>query len=293
MLSYVLIPIVLVLLALLIFSSLVIVRQQTEAIVERFGKYSRTLRPGLNFVIPVIERVAARMSLRVEQLDVAVETKTKDNVFVTVPVSVQYRIIDAQKSYYSLSDYEAQLRSYVFDRVRTTLAKMELDDAFESKDQIAVDIEETLTGSMQAYGFAIVNTLVTDINPDARVRDAMNMINAAQREKEATLSLAEAEKIKAVKLAEAEAESKRLQGEGIANQREAIIAGLIRQYQALQEVGLQNQAQELLILTQYFDTLVEVSHNSSTKTLMLPSNPGGLQGVIDELRNTLVMQENL
>lgn len=233
------------------------------------------------------------MSLRVEQLDVAVETKTKDNVFVTVPVSVQYRIIDAQKSYYSLSDYEAQLRSYVFDRVRTTLAKMELDDAFESKDQIAVDIEETLTGSMQAYGFAIVNTLVTDINPDARVRDAMNMINAAQREKEATLSLAEAEKIKAVKLAEAEAESKRLQGEGIANQREAIIAGLIRQYQALQEVGLQNQAQELLILTQYFDTLVEVSHNSSTKTLMLPSNPGGLQGVIDELRNTLVMQENL
>lgn len=271
-------------------SSLKIVRTQTVYIVERLGKYKKTLSPGLHFIIPVFDKVVSKPSLRIHQLDVVVETKTKDNVFVTIPVMVQYRVIDPVKSYYTLENYQSQLQSYVYDRVRTSVAKLELDRAFESKDEIAMEVEETLKGVMSSYGFEIINTLVTDINPDVRVKESMNSINAAYREREATLALAEADKIKLVKRAEAEAESKRLQGEGIAKQRSAIIEGLVSQYKKLETVGVGDQAQEILLITQYFDTLAEVAKASETKTLMLPSNPGGVSDIINDIRSLTAAQ---
>ncbi|MDO4613919.1 MAG: SPFH domain-containing protein [Actinomycetaceae bacterium] len=269
-------------------SSVFIVRQQTAVIVERLGKFARVANPGLNFKIPIIERIAKRVELRVRQLDLTVETKTHDNVFVTIPVSVQFQVSNAYDSYYRLASPNQQITAYVFDRVRSSLSQLDLDDAFSSKDRIAREIEQTLSQEMDGYGFRIVNTLVTDINPDPTVRASMNSINAAQREREAAISLAEAEKIKVVKQAEADAESKKLQGEGIANQRKAIVDGLVNQYEALRDAGIGSEAQEMLLLTQYFDTLQEIAKHSSTQTLMLPSNPGGVADAMTELRNSLV-----
>lgn len=279
--------IVIILVAVFLYSSLYVVKQQTNYIIERFGKYHRVGKPGLNIKIPVIDKVAKKVPLRIMQLDSTVETKTQDNVFVTIPVSVQYQVQNVVDSYYKLADPERQIQSYVYDRVRTSLAKLDLDDAFSSKDQIALDIETTLSEAMTTYGFTIINTLVTDINPDPTVRASMNAINAAQREREAAISLAEAEKIKIVKQAEADAEYKRLQGEGIAAQRKAIVDGLVEQYESLRDAGIGNEAQELLLLTQYFDTLQEVAKVSNTQTLMLPSNPGGVSDAMTELRNSL------
>ncbi len=272
---------------LLFLGMVFVVQQQTSYIIERFGKFHRVANPGLNFKIPFIDRIAKKVPLRIMQLDSVVETKTLDNVFVSVPVSVQYQVQNVVDSFYRLADPERQIQSYVYDRVRTSLAKLNLDDAFSSKDQIAQDVESTLASAMNAYGFAIINTLVTDINPDPTVRASMNSINAAQREREAAISLAEAEKIKIVKQAEAEAEYKRLQGEGIAAQRKAIVDGLVQQYELLRDAGVGNQAQEMLLLTQYFDTLQEVAKSSNTQTLLLPSNPGGVSDAMAELRNSL------
>lgn len=282
--------IVVILAFLFIWASYRIVRQQTEQIVERFGKYHRTLRPGLNFIIPVVDRTVAIMPLRVLQLDVVVETKTKDNVFITIPVAVQYQITDSQKAYYTLDNYETQIHAYVFDSVRNITANLKLDEAFEAKEEIATSLESTLKESLESYGFSIKNTLVTDINPDEKVRSAMNDINAAQRTREAAIALAEADKIRLVKQAEAEAESKRLQGEGVANQRSAIVEGLVHQYQMMRDAGCTENVQEILLMTQYFDTLSEVSRNSQTKTIMVPSNPGGANNLLQEIRNALLLE---
>ena len=279
--------IITILVILLLLGMVFVVQQQTSYIIERFGKFHRVANPGLNFKIPFIDRIAKKVPLRIMQLDSVVETKTLDNVFVSVPVSVQYQVQNVVDSFYRLADPERQIQSYVYDRVRTSLAKLNLDDAFSSKHQIAQDVESTLASAMNAYGFAIINTLVTDINPDPTVRASMNSINAAQREREAAISLAEAEKIKIVKQAEAEAEYKRLQGEGIAAQRKAIVDGLVQQYELLRDAGVGNQAQEMLLLTQYFDTLQEVAKSSNTQTLLLPSNPGGVSDAMAELRNSL------
>lgn len=280
--------IALVILVLLIAGGMFfVVKQQTNYVIERFGKFHKVALPGLRVKIPFVDQIAKKVPLRIMQLDSVVETKTKDNVFVTIPVSVQYQVQNVVDSYYRLANPERQIQSYVYDRVRTSLAKLDLDEAFSSKDQIAQDVETTLAVAMNAYGFAIINTLVTDINPDPTVRASMNSINAAQREREAAVSLAEAEKIKIVKQAEADAEYKRLQGEGIAAQRKAIVDGLVSQYEALRDAGIGSEAQEMLLLTQYFDTLQEVAKASNTQTLMLPSNPGGVNNAMEELRNSL------
>lgn len=284
-----LVVVLLVVIALLILSGgFFVVRQQTNAVVERFGKFKKISQPGLNFKIPLVDRIAQRVEMRVQQLDLLLETKTKDNVFVSIPVSVQYQVSDTYSSYYSLANPTEQIRAYVFDRVRSSLSQLELDEAFSSKDSIAQEIEISLSEQMSNYGFRIINSLVTDINPDQRVRESMNSINAAQREREAAIQLAEADKIKLVKQAEAEAESKRLQGEGIASQRKAIIEGLVHQYESLRDVGIGEQAQEMLLMTQYFDTLAEVAKSSRTQTLMLPSNPSGMAQMMDDIRTSLV-----
>lgn len=280
--------IIIVIVVLLLASSLFVVKQQTAYVIERLGKFNRVARPGLNIKIPVIERIAKKVELRIRQLDITVETKTHDNVFVTIPVSVQYQVSNAEDSYYRLASPSQQITAYVFDRVRSSLSQLDLDDAFSSKDRIAREIELTLSQEMEGYGFKIVNTLVTDINPDPTVRASMNSINAAQREREAAISLAEAEKIKVVKQAEAEAEYKKLQGEGIANQRKAIVEGLVEQYESLRDAGIGDEAQQMLLLTQYFDTLQEVAKSSNTQTLLLPSNPSGVSEALSEIRNSLL-----
>ncbi|MCI6584190.1 MAG: SPFH domain-containing protein [Mobiluncus sp.] len=287
MMSFIIGLIVVLLIIFLATGSIYVVKQQTNYIIERFGKFHKVALPGLRIKIPIVDRIAKKVPLRIMQLDSVVETKTRDNVFVTIPVSVQYQVQSVADSYYRLANPERQIQSYVYDRVRTSLAKLDLDDAFSSKDQIAQDVETTLSAAMNAYGFAIINTLVTDINPDPTVRASMNSINAAQREREAAISLAEAEKIKIVKQAEADAEYKRLQGEGIAAQRKAIVDGLVEQYESLRDAGIGAEAQEMLLLTQYFDTLQEVAKASNTQTLMLPSNPGGVNDAMTELRNSL------
>lgn len=279
---------VLLLLVCVLFSAIFIVKQQTEAIIERFGKFKRVCSPGLHIKIPVIDRIAKRVERRIQQLDLVVETKTKDNVFVSIPVSVQFQVQDSAASFYSLSNPNQQITSYVFDRVRSSLSQLNLDEAFSSKDTIAQEIEVSLGEQMARYGFKIVNSLVTDINPDKRVRESMNSINAAQREREAAIQLAEADKIKLVKQAEADAESKRLQGEGIALQRRAIVQGLVEQYESLRDAGIGDQAQQILLMTQYFDTLAEVAKYSKSQTLMLPSNPNGVTNTMEEIRNSLV-----
>ncbi|UYG17804.1 SPFH domain-containing protein [Brachybacterium huguangmaarense] len=266
------------------------VHTQENVIVERFGKFARVARPGLNMKVPFIDNTTRPISLRIQQLEVNIESKTKDNVFVTVPVAVQYVIKEEQvvDAYYRLSNPEAQIRSYVFDTVRSALSGLNLDQAFESKDDIARNVEDTLSARMQEFGFNIVNTLVTDISPDSRVRDSMNSINAAQRDRVAAQSLAEADKIKRVTQAEAEAESKRLQGEGVAAQRKAIAMGIAEQYEMLKKVGIENSAEQLLLMTQYFDTMQDIARNGRSNVLYLPSNPGTVGAMGDEIRNAIL-----
>ncbi len=270
-----------------------VVRTQEMVVVERFGKFKRVAKPGLNFKVPLIDKISQPISLRIKQLEVNIESKTKDNVFVTVPVAVQYVIREEQvvDAYYRLSDPEAQIRSYVFDTVRSALSGLDLDRAFESKDDIARNVEETLSHRMQEFGFNIVNTLVTDISPDQRVRDSMNSINAAQRDRVAAQSLAEADKIKRVTQAEAEAESRRLQGEGVAAQRKAIALGIAEQYEMLRKVGIEDTAEQLLLMNQYFDTLQEVARQSRSNVLFMPSNPGAVGGIGDEIRNSMLQAQ--
>lgn len=266
------------------------VHTQENVIVERFGKFKKVAKPGLNTKVPFIETTTKPISLRVQQLEVNIETKTKDNVFVMVPVAVQYlvsedKVVDA---YYRLANPEEQIRSYVFDTVRSALSTLTLDSAFESKDDIATSVEHRLSAQMAGYGFRIVNTLVTDISPDQRVRDSMNSINAAQRDRVAAQALAEADKIKRVTQAEAEAESKRLQGEGVAGQRKAIATGIAEQYEMLRRAGIESTAEQLLLMTQYFDTMQDVARNGRSNVLMLPSNPGALGDLTTEIRNALL-----
>ncbi|MBE9403839.1 SPFH domain-containing protein [Brachybacterium sp. Marseille-Q2903] len=269
------------------------VHTQENVIVERFGKFRRVARPGLNFKAPFIDNITRPISLRIQQLEVNIESKTKDNVFVTVPVAVQYVIKEEQvvDAYYRLSNPEAQIRSYVFDTVRSALSGLELDAAFESKDDIARSVEQTLSARMQEFGFNIVNTLVQDISPDSRVRDSMNSINAAQRDRVAAQSLAEADKIKRVTQAEAEAESKRLQGEGVAAQRKANAMGIAEQYEMLRKVGIEHSAEQLLLMTQYFDTMQDVARNGRSNVLFLPSNPGTVGTMGDEIRNAMLQAQ--
>lgn len=274
-------------------SMLFTVHTQEMVIVERFGKFQRVAGPGLNFKVPFIDTTTKPISLRIQQLEVNIESKTRDNVFVTVPVAVQYviqanQVVDA---YYRLSNPEAQIRSYVFDTVRSALSGLDLDAAFESKDDIARNVEDTLSHRMREFGFNIVNTLVTDISPDPRVRDSMNSINAAQRDRVAAQSLAEADKIKRVTQAEAEAESKRLQGEGVAAQRRAIAMGIAEQYEMLRKVGIEHSAEQLLLMTQYFDTMQDVARNGRSNVLYLPSNPGAVGSMGEEIRNAILQAQ--
>jgi regulator of protease activity HflC (stomatin/prohibitin superfamily) len=284
-----------VLLAVVVFllTGLFTVKQQTAAIVERFGRFKRVAGAGLNFKIPFIDRIAGRISLRVRQLDVRVETKTKDNVFVFVIVSVQYFVIPDKvvDAFYKLQNAEAQITSYVYDVVRARVPSITLDNVFETKDDIAQAVKLELEQIMDDFGYGIVKTLVTDIDPDANVKASMNQINAAQRLRVAAVEEAEAEKIRVVKAAEAEAESKALQGRGIADQRTAIVNGLkesVAQFKNDVDGTSAQDVMNLVLMTQYFDTLKDVGLSSKSNTIMIPHSPSGMNDISEQLRNAMI-----
>jgi len=276
-----------------ILSGLFTVRQQTSAIVERFGRFQRIAPAGLNLKIPFIDHIAGRVSLRIQQLDVRIETKTKDNVFVFVVVSVQYYVLPSKvvDAFYKLQDPQAQITSFVFDTVRARVPSMILDDLFEKKDDIAQAVKSELDAVMDDFGYGIVKALVTDIDPDAKVKVSMNEINAAQRMREAAVQQAEADKIRVVKAAEGEAESKALQGQGIANQRKAIIEVLKESVESFNATISGTKAEDvmnLVLMTQYFDTLKEIGLAGKTNTILIPHSPGGMGDISDQMRDAII-----
>ena len=274
--NYLLVPILLLTLLLLLFGTFFIVKQQSAAVIERFGKFVSTRHSGLQLKIPVIDRVAGRLSLRIQQLDVVIETKTKDDVFVKVKVSVQYKVIKDKvyDAFYKLDFPEDQITSYVFDVVRAEVPKMILDDVFEKKDDIAIAVKAELNDAMLDYGFDIIKTLVTDIDPDQQVKESMNRINASEREKMAAQFEGDAQRILIVERAKAEAESKRLQGQGIADQRREIARGLEDSVKVLNNVDINSQeASALIVVTQHYDTLQSVGSASNSNLILLPNSP--------------------
>ena len=259
-----------------ILSGIFVVKQQTAAIVERFGKFLGIRQSGLHIKIPLVDRIAGRVSLRILQLDVIVETKTKDDVFVKLKVSVQYKILVEKvfDAYYKLDFPQDQITSYVFDVVRAVVPKMKLDDVFEKKNEIANAVKGELNEAMINYGYDIIKALVTDIDPDAEVKTAMNKINAAERQKVAAQYEGDAARILIVEKAKAEAESKRLQGQGIADQRREIARGLEESVDVLNGVGINSQeASALIVVTQHYDTLQSIGESTNSNLILLPNSP--------------------
>ena len=263
-------------LMLLAFMAVFIVKQQSAAVVERFGRFQSIRQSGLQIRIPLVDRIAGRLSLKIQQLDVIVETKTKDDVFVKLKVSVQYMVIKDKvyDAFYKLDYPHDQITSYVFDVVRAEVPKMRLDDVFERKDDVAIAVKSELNDAMINYGYDIIKTLVTDIDPDLQVKEAMNRINASEREKIAAQYEGDAARILIVEKAKAEAESKRLQGQGIADQRREIARGLEESVEVLNKVGINSQeASALIVVTQHYDTLQSIGEETNSNLILLPNSP--------------------
>jgi regulator of protease activity HflC (stomatin/prohibitin superfamily) len=274
--SQLFIPIILFLGLIIVVSSFFIVKQQTAAIIERFGRYNSIRQSGLQLKIPLVDRIAGKVSLKIQQLDVIIETKTLDDVFVKLKVSVQYKVVSEKvyDAFYKLDYPHEQITSYVFDVVRAEVPKMKLDDVFVKKDDIAIAVKTELNDAMMEYGYDIIKTLVTDIDPDAQVKAAMNRINAADREKTAAQYEGDAARILIVEKAKAEAESKRLQGQGIADQRREIARGLEESVEVLNRVGINSQeASALIVVTQHYDTLQSLGQETNSNLILLPNTP--------------------
>ncbi|EDP72874.1 GTP-binding protein LepA [Flavobacteriales bacterium ALC-1] len=260
----------------IIISAFFVVKQQTAAVIERFGKFQSIRHSGLQLKIPLVDRIAGKLSLKIQQLDVIIETKTLDDVFVRLKVSVQYKVIrdKVYDAFYKLDYPHDQITSYVFDVVRAEVPKMKLDDVFVRKDDIAIAVKSELNDAMIEYGYDIIKTLVTDIDPDAQVKEAMNRINASEREKIAAQFEGDAARILIVEKAKAEAESKRLQGQGIADQRREIARGLEESVEVLNKVGINSQeASALIVVTQHYDTLQSIGQETNSNLILLPNSP--------------------
>ena len=269
-------PIVIGLFIFALYGVIFIVKQQTAAIIETFGRFSNIRQSGFQLKVPVVQRIAGRMSLKIQQLDVIIETKTLDDVFVKLKVSVQFKVIKDKvyEAFYKLDYPHDQITSYVFDVVRAEVPKMKLDDVFVKKDDIAIAVKSELNDAMMEYGYDIIKTLVTDIDPDAQVKAAMNRINDADREKTAAQYEGDAARILIVEKAKAEAESKRLQGQGIADQRREIARGLEESVEVLNKVGINSQeASALIVVTQHYDTLQSIGQETNSNLILLPNSP--------------------
>ena len=270
----------------ILLASFFTVKQQSAAIIERFGKFHSIRQSGLHLKIPLVDRIPGRLSLKIQQLDVMIETKTKDDVFVKLKVSVQYKVIKEKvfDAFYKLDYPHDQITSYVFDVVRAEVPKMKLDDVFLRKDDIAIAVKSELNEAMMTYGYDIIKTLVTDIDPDAQVKEAMNRINAADREKTAAQYEGDAQRILIVEKAKAEAESKRLQGQGIADQRREIARGLEESVDVLNRVGINSQeASALIVVTQHYDTLQSIGGETNSNLILLPNSPQAGSNMLNDM----------
>jgi regulator of protease activity HflC (stomatin/prohibitin superfamily) len=275
----------------IILSGLFIVKQQTAAIIERFGRFHSIRHAGLNFKIPLIDRVAGRVSLKIQQLDVIVETKTQDDVFVHLKISVQFQVQNEHvyNAFYKLQNPHEQITAFIFDTVRAEVPKMILDDVFVKKEEIALAIQRELKEAMLNYGYDIIKALVTDIDPDEKVKIAMNRINAAQREKVAAQYEGDAQRILIVERAKAEAESKRLQGKGIADQRREIAKGLEESVKVLDRAGINSQeASALIVITQHYDTLQSIGSETNSNLILLPNSPNAANNMLNDMVTSLV-----
>ncbi|HHJ9671337.1 TPA: SPFH domain-containing protein [Streptococcus pyogenes] len=276
----------------IVASTLYVVRQQSVAIVERFGRYQKTATSGIHVRLPFgIDKIAARVQLRLLQSEIIVETKTKDNVFVTLNVATQYRVNEQNvtDAYYKLMKPESQIKSYIEDALRSSVPKLTLDELFEKKDEIALEVQHQVAEEMSTYGYIIVKTLITKVEPDAEVKQSMNEINAAQRKRVAAQELANADKIKIVTAAEAEAEKDRLHGVGIAQQRKAIVDGLAESIQELKEANIslnEGQIMSILLTNQYLDTLNTFAAKGN-QTLFLPNTPSGVEDIRTQVLSAL------
>ena len=270
----------------IVLTSFFTVKQQTAAIIERFGKFQSIRQSGLHFKIPIVDKIAGKLSLKIQQLDVIIETKTLDDVFVKIKVSVQYKVVKDKvyDSFYKLDYPHDQITSYVFDVVRAEVPKMKLDDVFVKKDDVAIAVKSELNEAMMTYGYDIIKTLVTDIDPDAQVKEAMNRINAADREKTAAQYEGDAQRILIVERAKAEAESKRLQGQGIADQRREIARGLEESVEVLNRAGINSQeASALIVITQHYDTLQSIGADTNSNLILLPNNPNAASSMLNDM----------
>jgi len=283
--------VILFIIVVLVVTGLFTVKQQTIAIIERFGKFQSTRNAGLQLKIPLIDKVAGRVSLRVQQLDVIVETKTQDDVFVHLKISVQFLIRQGHvyDAFYKLQNPHEQITAFIFDVVRAEVPKMILDDVFEKKEEIALAIQRDLKQAMLDYGYDIIKALVTDIDPDENVKIAMNRINAADREKIAAQHEGDAQRILIVERAKAEAESKRLQGKGIADQRREIARGLEESVDVLNKAGINSQeASALIVITQHYDTLQSIGSDTKSNLILLPNNPNAASSMLNDMVTSLV-----
>ena len=270
----------------ILFSSFFTVKQQTAVVIERFGKFTTIRNSGLQLKLPIVDRIAGRVNLKIQQLDVMIETQTKDNVFIKMKVSVQFKVIPEHvyEAFYKLEYPHDQITAYVFDVVRAEVPKLILDDVFIRKDDIAVAVKRELNEAMTTYGYDIINTLVTDIDPDIQVKNAMNRINAAEREKTAAMFESEAQRIRIVAKAKAEAESKKLQGQGIADQRREIAKGLVESVAVLNEVGINSQeASALIVITQHYDTLQAIGADTNSNLILLPNSPQAASDMLNSM----------
>ena len=283
---------------LLVFSSFFTIQQQKVGVLERFGKFQKLAPAGFNMRIPFIDQLVGYVNLRIQQLDVHVETKTKDNVFVNIMVSVQYHVLPDKvfEAYYRLENPVHQIQAYVFDVVRAKVPNIHLDDLFSKKDEIAIDVKQELHETMSGLGYDILKTLVTDIQPDVNVKNAMNEINTAQRLRAAAQEKAEAEKIMRVKQAEGDAEASILHGKGVAGQRLAIIEGLGQSVEDLQKASPKLKSAEIMemvLVIQYMDMLREVGGSSKTNTIFMNHGPKSVQDIGQQLRETIFAAKNV
>jgi len=274
------------------------VKQQNCAVIERFGKFKRISKSGLHFKIPLIDRISNNISLKIKQLNVSVETKTKDNVFVDLVVAVQYKVLPNKvyEACYMLQDPEQQINAFVFDLVRAQVPLLDLDDVFAKKDDIANAVKKELDSQMEEFGYGIIKALVTDVNPDANVKSAMNEINTAQRLRIAATEKGEAEKIMKIKRAEAEAESSILHGQGIAGQRRAIIEGM---GESVEEFVKQipgtdaSRVMDMVLMIQYIDTLKEIGGSSKSNVVFVPNTPGNVKDLSTQIQETIFSAQKL
>ena len=292
MIGWIIIGVVVLIVLILLIAAIFIVPQQQAYIIERFGKFHKVQFAGIHVCIPFVDRIAMKTNMRVNQLNVQLETKTLDNVFVTVVASTQFRVNpkDVATAYYELRDPAGQLRSYMEDALRSAIPALSLDDAFALKDDVAFDVQKTVGNEMSRFGFTVVKTLITAIDPSPQVKNAMDSINAAQREKEATRQRAEANRIQIETQAQAEAEKTRLQGEGQANYRREIANGIVDQIKSLQAVGMNiNDVNNVVLFNQYLDVMRSLAESDNAKTVVLPSStPGGYKDLYEQVTKAML-----